>query len=230
MIQFGSMQDHNVAALLVLPFFCATGFVGNMLVCIAIAIDRRLQNVTNYFLFSLALADLLVCSVVMPLAILVEVQHGVWIWDFWLCLVYTYADVFLCSASIVHISVISLDRYLGISRPLKVRNKSRTVVALKVRVILNAFKDINFTCLFADCFRLGYNSSDLIAAGRSGVFGANQHFIRQLMRHKKPTLYDLRVNISLPNSFHHHDNNIHKDNQTTKQTSKHISTETSGWI
>lgn len=141
-----SIGDHNFIALLILPVLCVTGLLGNVLVCIAIWTDRRLHNVTNYFLFSLALADLFVCLVVMPLAILVEVKQGrfaektnryehilgMWIWSFGLCLLYTYADVFLCSASIVHISVISLDRYLGISRPLKLRNKSRTIVALKI--------------------------------------------------------------------------------------------------
>jgi 5-hydroxytryptamine receptor 2 len=126
------LGEHNFVALLILPVLCVTGLIGNIMVCIAIWSDRRLHNVTNYFLFSLALADLLVCMVVMPLAILVEVKQGVWIWSFWLCLMYTYADVFLCSASIVHISVISLDRYLGISRPLKLRNKSGTIVVLKI--------------------------------------------------------------------------------------------------
>lgn len=43
------------------------GAVGNVLVCLAVVLDRRLQNVTNYFLFSLAIADLLVSLVVMPL-------------------------------------------------------------------------------------------------------------------------------------------------------------------
>uniref|UniRef100_A0A914YXC0 G-protein coupled receptors family 1 profile domain-containing protein n=1 Tax=Panagrolaimus superbus TaxID=310955 RepID=A0A914YXC0_9BILA len=102
------------------------------MVCIAIATDKRLQNVTNYFLFSLALADLFVCSIVMPLALLAEVRHGLWTWDFPMCLLYSYSDVFLCSASIVHMSVISLDRYLGISKPLKTRNKSRTIVIVKI--------------------------------------------------------------------------------------------------
>lgn len=49
-----------------------------------------------------------------------------------MCLLYSYSDVFLCSASIVHMSVISLDRYLGISKPLKTRNKSRTIVIMKI--------------------------------------------------------------------------------------------------
>lgn len=47
--------------------FIASGGVGNILVCLAICLDKQLQNVTNYFLLSLAIADLLVCLFVMPL-------------------------------------------------------------------------------------------------------------------------------------------------------------------
>lgn len=46
--------------------FIIAGGVGNILVCLAVALDRKLQNVTNYFLFSLAIADLLVSLFVMP--------------------------------------------------------------------------------------------------------------------------------------------------------------------
>ncbi|CAP34113.1 Protein CBR-SER-1 [Caenorhabditis briggsae] len=125
----------NGFALFLLPVLCLIGLVGNFLVCVAIATDRRLHNVTNYFLFSLALADLLVCCIVMPLSIVVEVKHGVWTWSMSLCLLYIYSDVFLCSASIVHMSVISLDRYLGISQPLRSRNRSRTLIVLKITFV-----------------------------------------------------------------------------------------------
>ncbi|CAD6185232.1 unnamed protein product [Caenorhabditis auriculariae] len=129
--------DHafNGLALLLLPVLCLVGLIGNFMVCIAIATDRRLHNVTNYFLFSLALADLLVCCIVMPLSVVVEVRHGVWTWSVSLCLLYVYADVFLCSASIVHMSVISLDRYLGISQPLRTRNKSKTLIFVKIAFV-----------------------------------------------------------------------------------------------
>jgi len=50
----------------------ATAF-GNILLCLAVVTERRLQNMTNYFLASLAVADLLVAVVVMPLAVLIEV-------------------------------------------------------------------------------------------------------------------------------------------------------------
>jgi len=45
---------------------------GNLLVCLAVCLERRLQNITNYFLMSLSIADLLVSLLVMPLAMVVE--------------------------------------------------------------------------------------------------------------------------------------------------------------
>ena len=46
----------------------ATAF-GNILLCTAVIRERRLQNMTNYFLTSLAVADLLIAVVVMPIGI-----------------------------------------------------------------------------------------------------------------------------------------------------------------
>lgn len=51
-------------------------FLGNTLVCVAIWTDRHLQNTTNYFLFSLAIADLFVCIFVIPLSLIIETQNG----------------------------------------------------------------------------------------------------------------------------------------------------------
>jgi hypothetical protein len=55
---------------LFLSFFSIIGVVGNLLVCLAIATERRLQSRTNWFLLSLALADMLVSGLVIPLAVL----------------------------------------------------------------------------------------------------------------------------------------------------------------
>jgi hypothetical protein len=73
----GSAEDvtdfNNWWALLALVLVLGTA-AGNILVCLAITWERRLQNVTNYFLMSLAITDLMVAVLVMPLGILTLVR------------------------------------------------------------------------------------------------------------------------------------------------------------
>lgn len=66
-------EFNNWWALLALMLVVGTA-AGNILVCLAIAWERRLQNVTNYFLMSLAITDLMVAVLVMPLGILTLVR------------------------------------------------------------------------------------------------------------------------------------------------------------
>lgn len=57
------------ASLLILLVIIPT-IGGNILVIIAVSLERKLQNATNYFLMSLAVADLLVGLLVMPMALM----------------------------------------------------------------------------------------------------------------------------------------------------------------
>lgn len=47
---------------------------GNVLVCLAVVREKSLQTTTNYLVVSLAVADLLVASLVMPWAVYLEVS------------------------------------------------------------------------------------------------------------------------------------------------------------
>ena len=49
---------------------------GNLMVCLAVCLDKRLQNITNYFLVSLAMTDMGVATFVMPIAIVVAYNNG----------------------------------------------------------------------------------------------------------------------------------------------------------
>ncbi|CAH1368561.1 unnamed protein product [Tenebrio molitor] len=105
---------------------------GNILVCLAICWERRLQNVTNYFLMSLAITDLMVAILVMPLGILTLIR-GYFPLPSIYCLAWICLDVLFCTASIMHLCTISVDRYLSLSYPMKFgRNKSRRRVILKI--------------------------------------------------------------------------------------------------
>lgn len=63
-----SQVYHTKWIYLIVFLFVIAGGLGNILVCLSVALDKNLQNVTNYFLFSLAVADLLVSLFVMPLS------------------------------------------------------------------------------------------------------------------------------------------------------------------
>ena len=63
----------NFGALFLLPFPVLTVF-GNVLVVLSVIKERNLQTVTNYFIVSLAVADIMVAIFVMPLAVYVEVR------------------------------------------------------------------------------------------------------------------------------------------------------------
>ena len=59
-------------ALLLLAFPLLTVF-GNVLVCLSVYRERNLRTATNFFIVSLAVADIMVAILVMPLAVYVEV-------------------------------------------------------------------------------------------------------------------------------------------------------------
>ena len=63
-------SDKNWAAL-GLSLLIAATIVGNVMVCVAVCGEQRLHNMTNYFLMSLAIADLMVALFVMPPALIV---------------------------------------------------------------------------------------------------------------------------------------------------------------
>ncbi|CAG4920864.1 unnamed protein product [Colias eurytheme] len=125
---------NNWWALIALVLVVCTA-AGNVLVCLAIYLERRLQNVTNYFLMSLAITDLLVAVLVMPVGILTLVR-GYFPLPAVYCLVWVCLDVLLCTASIMHLCTISVDRYLSLRYPMRFgRNKTRKRVTIKIMFV-----------------------------------------------------------------------------------------------
>ncbi|XP_034242892.1 5-hydroxytryptamine receptor-like [Thrips palmi] len=89
--------------------------IGNVFVIAAILLERNLQNVANYLIVSLAVADLMVACLVMPLGAVYEISQG-WILGPELCDMWTSSDVLCCTASILHLVAIAVDRYWAVTQ------------------------------------------------------------------------------------------------------------------
>ncbi|XP_016424678.1 alpha-2B adrenergic receptor-like [Sinocyclocheilus rhinocerous] len=89
--------------------------VGNILVIIAVLNSRSLRGPQNLFLVSLAAADILVATLIIPFSLANELM-GYWYFRSVWCEIYLALDVLFCTSSIVHLCAISLDRYMSISR------------------------------------------------------------------------------------------------------------------
>ncbi|KHJ96246.1 hypothetical protein OESDEN_03798 [Oesophagostomum dentatum] len=82
------------------------------MVIFAVLIDRKLKSVTtNKFIASLAVSDLLVGLVVMPLSLYYKLHNDEWTLGYTWCQFHLVSGVFSTTASIVHLVAISLDRY-----------------------------------------------------------------------------------------------------------------------
>ncbi|XP_073770728.1 5-hydroxytryptamine receptor 7-like [Danio rerio] len=103
---------------LMLSSITAVTVMGNTLVVIAVCVVKKLRQPSNYLLVSLAIADLSVAVAVMPFAIVTDLTGGVWLFGEVFCNIFIGMDVMCCTASIMTLCVISVDRYLGITRPL----------------------------------------------------------------------------------------------------------------
>lgn len=68
------MKEKNWPALLILVIIALT-IGGNILVILAVSLEKKLQNATNFFLRSLAVADMLVGILVMPIS-LINILYG----------------------------------------------------------------------------------------------------------------------------------------------------------
>ncbi|XP_043858679.1 5-hydroxytryptamine receptor 2B [Dromiciops gliroides] len=123
------------AALLIFMVIIPT-IGGNILVILAVSLEKKLQYATNYFLMSLAVADLLVGLFVMPIALLTIMFEPVWPLPLALCPAWLFLDVLFSTASIMHLCAISVDRYIAIKKPIQASQyNSRATALIKITVV-----------------------------------------------------------------------------------------------
>ncbi|XP_017084957.1 alpha-2 adrenergic receptor isoform X1 [Drosophila eugracilis] len=136
----GYTLTHIVIASIIVTILMIIIVVGNMLVIIAIATEKSLKNIQNWFIASLAVADFFLGLIIMPFSLANELM-GYWIFGSWWCDIHSAMDVLLCTASIMNLCLISLDRYWSITKAvdyLKSRTPARAAVMITAVWIMSA--------------------------------------------------------------------------------------------
>ncbi|XP_063498670.1 histamine H2 receptor isoform X3 [Symphalangus syndactylus] len=126
---------------------------GNVVVCLAVGLNRRLRNLTNCFIVSLAITDLLLGLLVLPFSAIYQLSCK-WSFGKVFCNIYTSLDVMLCTASILNLFMISLDRYCAVMDPLRY---PVLVTPVRVAISLVLIWVISITLSFLS-IHLGWNS------------------------------------------------------------------------
>ncbi|KAJ7990483.1 hypothetical protein DPEC_G00300790 [Dallia pectoralis] len=132
-------QPYNYYAMLLTLVILVIIF-GNVLVCMAVSREKALQSTTNYLIVSLAVADLLVATLVMPWMVYLEVV-GEWKFSKIHCDIFVTLDVMMCTASILNLCAISIDRYTAVAMPMlyntRYSSKRRVTVMISVVWVLS---------------------------------------------------------------------------------------------
>ncbi|XP_054167378.1 beta-2 adrenergic receptor-like [Oppia nitens] len=97
-----------------------TTIVGNVLVIVVVTKFHRMRTVTNILLASLAFSDITVACLVMPFTIIYDFIRF-WPWGTIACHFWISCDVMCCTASILHLCCVAIDRFWAITRPLRYR-------------------------------------------------------------------------------------------------------------
>ncbi|XP_058249130.1 trace amine-associated receptor 4-like [Hemibagrus wyckioides] len=116
---------------------------GNLLVIITISHFKQLHSPTNFIILSLAFADFMMGCLVMPFS-MVKWVEGCWFLGDLFCQIHSSLDMTLCIASILHLCLVSVDRYMAITDPLGYKMKvtnGNTLVCIAVVWI--------FSCMFS---------------------------------------------------------------------------------
>ncbi len=106
---------------------------GNGIVCYIVMAYQRMRTVTNFFIFNLAIGDILMATLCIPFSFVANLVLFYWPFGAIMCTIVTYAQCVSVFVSAYTLVAISIDRYIAIIYPLRPR---MTKLQAKVIILL----------------------------------------------------------------------------------------------
>ncbi|XP_054003758.1 orexin receptor type 2-like isoform X2 [Hylaeus anthracinus] len=125
-------NDTDYLLIVLYVLVMALAVTANVLVIAVVFKYHYMRSVTNYFVVNLSVADLLVTTICMPMAVSQAVST---VWDHGevMCKLVSYLQAVAVAASVFTITAMSIDRYLAIRSPMAFRrvfNRKSTVLVI----------------------------------------------------------------------------------------------------
>ncbi|XP_071501267.1 melatonin receptor type 1A-like [Diadema antillarum] len=147
----------------VVALITITGVLGNSFVILLVSLSRQLQTVTNVFVVSLTLSDLIGCGM-LSLEIVALLNLDGWPLPEWVCQMAGGSCVISFTVSVVHLALISVDRFILITRPkanyLRLYNGRNIIMMVACAWLAPLLSTVLPTSLGFG--RLGYNAKNYL--------------------------------------------------------------------
>lgn len=116
--EFDVLRNKVFASVVILLYLVVIllGVVGNTLVVVTVAKTRKMWTATNVFIANLALADISVCVVDLPLSAYYQLTDD-WIFGQFLCRVFPLLFAVVVYTSSLSLTMIAIDRYILVLHP-----------------------------------------------------------------------------------------------------------------
>ncbi|XP_072167987.1 muscarinic acetylcholine receptor M3-like [Diadema setosum] len=130
----GPTATFNVAVFMLFLLSLIT-IVGNSLILLAFASEKKLWTYQNHYIFNMTIADLLIGLTCMPLRATVFLFDGNWIFGEPLCIIFIGAQNAILGVSVLGVVVICVDRYLATFYPLRHYRRKRKRTAWIINIL-----------------------------------------------------------------------------------------------